>query len=285
MPGFDLHTHTTFSDGTTTPERNVELAIEAGLDGIGVTDHDTAASWERARAAADGTSLEIIPGVELSAEHEGYSVHVLGYWIDPDHPPLAREMDRLGNERERRAEEIVAKFNALDVPVSMERVRQLAGTAPIGRPHIATAVVETGAAEDNRQVFDTWLRDGGPAYVPKYAVDPLACVRLIRDAGGVAVLAHPGLYGPAGEGPDVASRGEGLALELIEEMIGAGLDGIEADHPDHEDDERRRYGDLARAHGLVVTAGSDFHGGRKDLQIGEATTTREALEALRDRLP
>jgi 3',5'-nucleoside bisphosphate phosphatase len=276
VSGYDLHTHTVFSDGTTTPEENVALALELGLEGLGVTDHDTTGPFERATAAADGTGLELVLGTEFSAELEGMSVHVLGYWIDPDDAPLQAEMDRLRNEREHRARAIVGRFHGLGVRVSMERVFELAGAAPVGRPHIAQAVVETGAAASTREVFDTWLADDGPAYVPKHAVDPVTAVRLLIDAGGVAVLAHPGLYG--------ASRGEGepgIAADTIEQLVEHGLAGIEADHPDHTETQRRHYRDLARAMGLEVTAGSDFHGENKPNRLGSATTDREVVDRLR----
>jgi predicted metal-dependent phosphoesterase TrpH len=272
--GYDLHSHTVLSDGTTTPEENVRMALELGLEGLGVTDHDTTAPIARALAAADGTGLEIVPGTEFSAELAESSVHVLGYWVDPTDVPLQTEMDRLRNERSRRAQQIVERFNALEIPITFARVQELAGEAPIGRPHIAKAVVELGAAEEIREVFDRWLHDGGPANVPKYAVDPVRAVELLVGAGGVAVVAHPGLYG----------RGDaGLDAETIEAMVAAGMAGIEADHPDHDDDIRALYRDLAVAHGLVVTAGSDFHGERKALALGEATTPRERLEQLRQR--
>lgn len=279
---YDLHTHTTFSDGTTSPEDNVALALEAGLAGLGVTDHDTADPWDRAREAAAGTGLEIVPGAELSAELDGYSVHVLGYWFDPDHDALSTEMDRIFNQRDRRAVDIVRRFrDELDIPITIDRVRQIAAGAPVGRPHIATAVVQTGAAEDTTEVFDRWLHDGGPAYVPKYAVDPSRCVELIAAAGGVAVLAHPGLYGPSGDG----RSGAGVADEVVAAMADVGLAGIEADHPDHDEEHRERYRALARDLGLVVTAGSDFHGDRKDLQLGQAATPTGRVEQLRERLP
>jgi predicted metal-dependent phosphoesterase TrpH len=184
MPGFDLHTHSTESDGTTTIEENVAAAVALGLAGIAITDHDTMSGVGRAVAAAEGTGLEVIPGTEFSAELDGVSVHVLGYWTDPDDPALAAEMDRLRNERERRAQEIVARFEGLGIPVSFARVAEIAGNAPIGRPHIAAAVVELGAASDTREVFDRYLADGGPAYVPKYAVDPVTAVELLVGAGG-----------------------------------------------------------------------------------------------------
>lgn len=275
MPGYDLHTHTTFSDGTTTPATNIELALGAGLEGLAITDHDTTDAWQPAQAAAAGTALEIVPGVELSAELDGASVHVLGYWFDPAQPALAAEMRRLRNERARRGEQIVDRFSELGVPISIERVREIAGEAPIGRPHIASAVVETGAAADVNEVFERWLHDAGPAYVRKYAVDPVTCVQLVVDAGGVAVLAHPGLYGP---------DDGGLDPEVVEAMAAVGLSGIEVDHPDHGPEHRALYRALAHGLDLVVTGGSDFHGDRKDLVIGEVTTSREQVERLRSRL-
>ena len=281
MPGYDLHTHTDFSDGTTSIEDNVEAAVEMGLEGLGVTDHDTTAPFERARAAATGTGLDLVLGTEFSAEQDGSSVHVLGFWVDPDDAPLQSEMDRLRNERFRRAEQIVEKFHGLGIEVDFQRVRELAGDAPIGRPHIASAVVETGAVADRQEVFDTYLADGGPAYVPKYAVDPVAAVELIRGAGGVAVVAHPGLYSARTR----ADGTRGVEPSVVEAMAAAGMAGIEADHPDHTSEERARYRDLARGLGLLVTAGSDFHGDAKDLRLGEATTSREVVEALRARRP
>jgi 3',5'-nucleoside bisphosphate phosphatase len=276
VPGYDLHSHTDASDGTTSIEENVADAIALGLEGLGVTDHDTTGTWDRARKAAESTGLEVVPGAELSAELDGFSVHVLGYWFDPEDAALSVEMDRVRNERTRRAEEIVDRFrDEVGIPVTFARVRELAGDAPIGRPHIAQAVVEHGAAEDVTEVFERWLHDGGPAYVPKYAVDPVRCVELIVAAGGVAVLAHPGLYGPP--------EGGGLTDAVIDQMVTAGLAGIEADHPDHDEGTRAHFRGLAARLGLVMTAGSDYHGDRKDLVLGEATTPRERVEALRER--
>lgn len=277
MPGYDLHTHSTESDGTTTIEHNVQTAVRIGLDGIAVTDHDTMSGVARAREAAAGTGLEVIPGTEFSAELDGTSVHVLGYWTDPDDEALAAEMDRLRNERERRAREIVAKFRDLGILVTMARVAEIAGNAPIGRPHIAAAVVELGDVADTREVFDRYLADGGPAYVPKYAVHPVTAVELLVGAGGVAVLAHPGLHG--------SRRGEGIDEGVIEAMAEAGMAGIEADHPDHTDEQRQRYRQLAARLDLVATAGSDHHGAAKEQPLGAAVCGREVVAALRARLP
>ncbi len=275
MPGWDLHTHSTDSDGTTTVEDNVARAVERGLDGIAVTDHDTMSGVPRALAAAEGTGLGIIPGTEFSAELSGSSVHVLGYWTDPDDPDLADEMDRLRNERFRRAEQIVARFNGLGIDVAFARVRELAGSAPIGRPHVAAAVVEAGGAATTQDVFDHFLADGGPANVPKHAVDPVRAVELLVAAGGVAVLAHPGLFG--------SRSGEAMPDEVVEAMVAAGMAGIEADHPDHSEAQRRHYNDMAMALALVVTAGSDYHGDGKEQDLGDAVVSTAVVEELRAR--
>lgn len=274
--GFDLHVHTTCSDGTEEVERVLELAASTGLEGIALTDHDTTAGFERARVAAERRGLDLVLGTEFSAELDGWSVHVLGYDIDPTHPDLAAELDRLRDERTDRARRIVERFVALGIEVAFERVAAIAGAAPIGRPHIAAAVVEAGGAANEREVFDRYLADGGPAYVPKHAVHPVAAVELLRAAGGVAVLAHPGIRGPV-DGEPV------LTDAVIEELAGAGLAGLEADHPDHDAGARARFRDLARALDLVVTAGSDYHGDAKPNRLGEARTARGVLEALRSR--
>ena len=274
MAGFDMHTHSTCSDGATTVEENVRRAVALGLEGLAITDHDTTDGFVDAMNAADGTELELVLGTEFSAEHDGVSVHVLGYWIDPAYGPLRAELDRLRDERTDRARRIVERFRGLGIAVSFDRVRELAGEAPIGRPHIAQAVVELGAAASVREVFDRYLADGGPAYVEKHAVDPVRAVELLVAAGGVAVLAHPGLYGRR-------DGAEGVPDELVAAMADAGLAGVEADHPDHSAEHTRRYRDLAASLRLEVTAGSDHHGEGDLDRLGVATTPREVVERLR----
>jgi predicted metal-dependent phosphoesterase TrpH len=272
MPhAYDLHTHTVHSDGTTTPEDNVSLAKEIGLAGLALTDHDTVSGWTRMREACARHGLVFIPGIELSTERDGRSVHLLGYWVDPEDAALADECDRLRNERSRRAEDICARLDALGVGVDVARVRELAGSAPIGRPHIASAMIQAGHVPDIQSAFDDFLADDGPAYVPKYAVDPVRGLRLLTAAGGVVVLAHPGVSEDGG-GP--------VTPELLDELAEAGLAGVEVDHPAHEPDVVERWRRLAGACGLLVTGASDFHGARKDLTIGERTTTADTLELL-----
>lgn len=272
--GYDLHVHSTCSDGTDEVERVVEVAAASGLEGLALTDHDTTAGFARARDAAERHGLGLVLGTEFSAEIDGWSVHLLGLGIDPDEPALAAELVRLRRARSDRARRMVERFNALGIDVTFERVAALAGAAPIGRPHVAAAVVEAGGAASEREVFDRFLADGGPADVPKHAVHPLEAVRLLRAAGGAVVLAHPGIRPPA-------DRAAVVSDELIEELAAAGLAGLEVEHPDHDAATRRRYRDLAVGLGLVVTGGSDYHGAAKPNRLGEERTSRDALEALR----
>jgi predicted metal-dependent phosphoesterase TrpH len=280
----DLHTHTTRSDGTTTPSENASLAAHAGLRGLAVTDHDTTAGWEEAADACRRLGLAFVPGVELSTEVHGTSVHLLGYWMDPDHPDLVAECDRLFNERERRAAAIVARLADLGAPLDLERVRAHARDAPIGRPHIAKAMVEAGIVPDVASAFDHYIADGGPAYVPKHALDPVAGARLIRRAGGVAVLAHPALTGerdlPAPEAPAATAR----MLELLDDLVAAGLAGVEAHHVGHDEEQRAVWREAARERELLVTASSDFHGDTKDVALGAASSPLELLDELRSRV-
>ncbi len=269
--GYDLHTHTVHSDGTTTPEDNVSLAEEVGLAGLALTDHDTVSGWTQMRDACERHGLAFIPGIELSTERDGRSVHLLGYWVDPTDTALLDECDRLRNERSRRAEDICARLDALGVGVDVERVRSFAGDAPIGRPHIASAMIEAGHVPDIQAAFDGFLADGGPAYVPKYAVDPARGVELLLAAGGAVVLAHPGVS---------EDGGGAVTPELLDELVARGLHGVEVDHPTHQPDVAARWRGLARRHDLLITGASDFHGDRKPIQLGERTTTAATLEQL-----
>ena len=281
----DLHVHSTCSDGLEEPERVVALAAAAGLGGVALADHDTCDGLARAAAAAEEHGLELVPAVELSAEvtveHGGTavpeSVHVLGYWMDPADPGLVAEMTRLRASRGDRAMRILELLAALGVGVEADRVRALAGDAPIGRPHIARAMIEAGHVADEREAFDRFLADGREAHVPKHAVDPVTAVRVLRDAGGVAVLAHPSLFGPRD------GTGE-VPLELVVAMAEAGLGGIEADHAEHRRSQATRWRSVAGELGLVVTGGSDHHGRPGDT-VGTSFTARDAVEGLRSLRP
>lgn len=273
MSGIDLHTHTTFSDGTLTPEQLMALAEERGLSIVAVTDHDTLASLGEARAAAERHGIGFVPGVEFSASYEGSSVHVLGYWPDPADPALLAELRRLHDDRFRRGERMVEKLHALGYPITFERVREISRGDNIVRPHIAQALVEAGVVETTADAFtEDLIADGGKADVPKHALHAVEALALIRGAGGACVLAHPGMWGSQGAVPGA----------LIEEMAAAGMAGLEVDHPDQDEEARARYGAMAERLGLVRTGSSDCHGDRYDpVRLGCNTTTPEAFAELR----
>jgi len=271
---FDLHTHSVRSDGHDTPRGIVALAHAAGLAGVALTDHDTGEGIVEALRAGEELGLEVIPGTEFSAELGGRSLHVLSYWHDHTAQELAAELSRLRDSRSDRARRMVGLFNELGVPITFERVVELAAGAPIGRPHLAQAVVEVGACRDEREVFDRYLADGGPADAPKHAVDPVRAVELLRGAGGVVVLAHPALFGARDGGEEVPEA-------TLRDMVEAGLAGVEARHPAHDRAAVDRWTALAGRYGLEVTAGSDHHGGERPSSVGAAVTDRATLERLR----
>jgi 3',5'-nucleoside bisphosphate phosphatase len=273
MPGIDLHTHTDRSDGTFAPAELVHLAAERRLDVVAVTDHDTTAGLEEAIAAGSRYGIEVVPGVELSAEHEGTSIHVLCYWMDVANAGLQEELGRLRDERFRRGERMVEKLRELGLPIEFERVRELAMGGNIVRPHIAQAMVEAGLVETEKDAFDRWIGDGRPAHVPKHALDPLDALALILGAGGLCVLAHPGMWGEESSVPEL----------LIEAMAGAGMAGLEVDHTDHDPVEREHWRRLADRLGLIATGGSDCHGTRYDpIRLGTALCDPASFAALRE---
>jgi predicted metal-dependent phosphoesterase TrpH len=274
MSGIDLHTHSDESDGTFTPSEVVRRAAELGLDVVALTDHDTTAGLEEAGEAAREVGVELVPGVEFSAEYQGTSIHVLCYWMDASNEELQTELQRLRDDRFRRGEMMIEKLQALGFDISFERVREIAGGGNIVRPHVAQAMVEAGIVADEAEAFDRYIADGGPAHVPKHALDPLDSVDLIGRAGGVCVLAHPGMWGDQTSVPD----------DLIAAMAGRGMVGLEVDHTDHTPEQRSTYRAMAERLGLVATGGSDCHGTRYDpIRLGSSLCDPEQFAALRAR--
>ena len=275
MPAIDLHVHTNRSDGTFTPTEAVKLAAERGLDGIAVTDHDTTEGLREASDAAQKAGIELLSGVEFSAEYQRTSIHVLGYFMDLDDEAFQEELTRLRDDRFRRGEMIVEKLQELGYDISFDRVREIAGGGNIVRPHIAQAMVEAGIVPTEKDAFtEEFIADGGRAAVNKHALDPLDAVDLIVGAGGVCVLAHPGMWGDQTSVPD----------ELIEAMASRGMGGLETDHTDHTPEQRERYRAMAERLGVVPTGGSDCHGTRYDpIRMGSFTTDPERVEELRSR--
>ncbi|MET9834089.1 PHP domain-containing protein [Streptomyces sp. NPDC006385] len=261
----DLHTHSTASDGTDTPAELVRRAAAAGLDVVALTDHDTTRGHAEAIAALpDG--LTLVTGAELSCRIDGISMHMLAYLFDPEEPALLAERELVRDDRVPRAKGMIAKLNALGVPVTWEQVLRIAGDGSVGRPHVASALVELGVVPTVGDAFtQDWLADGGRAFVEKHETDPFEAIRLIKAAGGVAVFAHPA----------ASKRGRTVPESAIAAMAAAGLDGIEVDHMDHDPDARARLRGLAKELGLLTTGSSDYHGSRKTCVLGEYTTDPE----------
>jgi predicted metal-dependent phosphoesterase TrpH len=261
----DLHTHSTASDGTDSPAELVRNAAAAGLDVVALTDHDTARGHAEAIAALP-EGLTLVTGAELSCRVDGVGLHMLAYLFDPDEPELARERELVRDDRVPRAQTMVRKLQELGVPVEWQQVARIAGGGSVGRPHIATALVELGVVETVSDAFTPeWLADGGRAYAQKHELDPFDAIRLVRAAGGVTVFAHP----------LAVKRGEVVPEAAIARLAAAGLDGIEVDHMDHDEPARARLRGLAKELGLLATGSSDYHGSRKAVQLGEYTTDPE----------
>lgn len=261
----DLHCHSTASDGTDTPAELVRNAAAAGLDVVALTDHDTTRGYAEAITAVP-EGLTLVTGAELSCRLDGVSMHMLAYLFDPEGPTLLAERELVRDDRVPRAHGMIAKLNELGVPVTWEQVARIAGDGSVGRPHVATALVELGVVPTVGDAFTAdWLADGGRAFVEKHETDPFEAIRLIKDAGGVAVFAHPG----------AAKRGRTVPESAIAEMAAAGLDGVEVDHMDHEPETRARLRGLAGELGLLTTGSSDYHGSRKTCVLGEYTTDPE----------
>ena len=269
----DLHVHSNASDGTDAPAEVVRRAGAAGLDVLALTDHDTQAGITAARAALpDG--LALVPGMELSCDLAGRSVHLLAYLFDPDDPALSAEAGLVRNDRTNRAMAMVARLAELGAGVTLEQVQEIAGGAVVGRPHIARELVAAGAIAATEEAFtDDWIGDGGRAFVDRYAPGLARAVGLVRAAGGVPVLAHP--RSPGYEIPD----------EVIESVAAAGLAGIEVFHFDHDAAARTELTRLARSLNLIMTGGSDDHGsyqpgGAAGQGLGGETTPLREYERL-----
>ncbi|GAA4113430.1 PHP domain-containing protein [Nocardioides fonticola] len=273
----DLHTHSRASDGTQSPAELVEAAAAAGLDVLGLTDHDTAAGWAEAQEAADRYGVRLVPGIEISALHEGRGAHLLAYLPDPEHPALREHLDRILDGRRARLPATIARVRELGIPLTEDDVHAAAGDAVAhGRPHVADALVALGVVGDRTEAFRRYLNPGRPAYVERHAAPLVGVIEAVRSAGGVSVLAHA--WGRRRDDvPDAASLA-GLAQ--------AGLVGLEVDHEDHDADQRRRLRAIARDLGLVITGSSDHHGtGKIAHELGCNTTAPEEFERLLDAVP
>ncbi len=262
----DLHLHTQFSDGTFTPEELVLRAQNAGLACIALTDHDTVEGCARAAAAAAAVKLEFISGAELTAEHQDTEVHILGYFLDLQNRVLLERIGKFQAVRQNRIREMCAALNRLGVPLQAESVFALANCRSPGRPHVARALVQENLIGNLDEAFEKYLKKGRPAWVPKTKMSALDGVELIQQAGGHAIMAHPGL-----------NRTD----DIIPDLVAAGLDGIECFHTKHSTVMSERYLELAEKYHLLVTGGSDCHGfSKKQPLIGTVRLPYEYVERL-----
>jgi predicted metal-dependent phosphoesterase TrpH len=268
----DLHTHSTASDGTLSPAELMAAAGDAGLDVIGLTDHDTTGGWRPAMAALV-PGLTLVPGAELSCRWFGVRpaipLHLLAYLFDPADDALGAELTRVRADRERRAQRMVDLMRADGIDVTWEEILRYAAGGTVGRPHLAQALIRRGMVATVSEAFTPGLL-GGRYRVPKRDIDVFAALRLVQDAGGVTVFAHP----------RATKRGRIVPDQLIAQLADAGLFGLEADHDDHTAAERAHVRALAQAYGLVVTGSSDFHGTHKTVRLGAFVTAPDVYERI-----
>src|SRR5271154_1129437 len=263
----DLHLHTNFSDGTFSPEELVLEAQKSGLACIALTDHDTVEGCARAAAAAKAVKMEFISGTELTAEHNETELHVLGYFLDTQNEKLLTEIAKFQAVRQSRIHEMVARINELGVPLEVESVFALANCKSPGRPHVARAMVKAGLVKNLDEAFERFLKKGRPAWVSKAKMSALEGMELIHQAGGLAVMAHPGL-----------NRTD----EIIPALVDAGMDGIECFHTKHSTATSERYLQIAEKYNLLVTGGSDCHGFSKNKPlIGTVKLPYEYVEKMK----
>lgn len=270
----DLHLHTIASDGGCTPTELVERAAAAGVTAMAVTDHDTTAAVAEAQVAARARGIEAISGIEITAVEAGRDVHLLGYFIDPDDAQLAAFLSRQRAQRIARVEAVCDRLTELGMPIDIVPLLAQAregGGRSIGRPQIARAMVAAGHVADIREAFDRWLATGRPAFVPRSGASPEEVITLVRGAGGLTSLAHPG---QTAIDPRIAA------------YCLAGLDAIEVYHPDHDEASTEKYRQLASRLMVLVTGGSDFHGDPSHgLDPGSVTLPNDAWLRFRAAAP
>ncbi len=270
----DLHTHTSYSDGTDTPAQLINKALAAGISIIGLTDHDSISGWQEATDALR-TGISLVPGAEISCQTpDGISVHILGLLFDSNNSELMSTLEKTRENRHGRMEKIIARINEAGIDITMDDVlEQLSDGATLGRPHLADALVKKGIVASRDEAFTQMLHNNSKYYVSHYSPTPEAAIKLIKAAGGVSVIAHP----------MASHRGRTISLETFGSIIQAGLDGIEVDHRDHSPEEKSQLIKLANESNLVMTGASDYHGNGKLNTLGEYTTKPEQWEKLESR--
>jgi predicted metal-dependent phosphoesterase TrpH len=277
MKLIDLHVHSAASDGSFPPAEVVRLAKAGGLAAMALTDHDTVDGLPEAVAAGETLGLEVIPGVEISAQFPGGTMHILGLFVDYHNGLLDQRLAVLKQARVDRNPRIINKLNGMGIPITMARVEEISGGGQVGRPHIARALMESGYVSDLQEAFDKYLGWRKPAYVSKFRFPPDQALAMIREAKGIPVLAHP----------FTLNQGSAYALKnLIIELQGLGLAGLEVYYSEHTREQEALYLKLARELNLLVTGGSDYHGLNKpEITLGSMPSqdrlTYRLVEALK----
>ena len=272
----DLHTHTNASDGTDSPTQLIDKAINRGINILALTDHDTTRGWDEAKSALlnhpSNTEMKLVLGSEISCQDEnGISIHMLGLLFDPDYQPLFEVLERTRENRHSRMERIIARLNEAGIDITIDEVNaQRQGDATLGRPHLADALVARGHVASRDEAFAALLHNKSKFYINHYSPSPVETIKLIKAAGGVAIIAHP----------LASQRGRTISMDLFESLIAAGLDGIEVDHRDHSENEKSELLRFAIENELIVTGSSDYHGTGKLNQLAEYTTHPRQWEAL-----
>ena len=272
----DLHTHTNASDGTDSPTQLIDKAINRGINILALTDHDTTRGWDEAKSALlnhpSQTKMKLVLGSEISCQDDnGISIHMLGLLYDPDYQPLFEVLERTRENRHSRMERIIARLNEAGIDITIDEVNaQRQGDATLGRPHLADALVARGHVASRDEAFAALLHNKSKFYINHYSPSPVETIKLIKAAGGVAIIAHP----------LASQRGRTISMDLFASLIAAGLDGIEVDHRDHSESEKSELLRFAIENELIVTGSSDYHGTGKLNQLAEYTTHPRQWEAL-----
>lgn len=268
--GYDLHTHSIYSDGSLKPEELIRKAVKSGLDGIALTDHDTVAGLAEAVTEAEKHHYTFLPGIELTTDFGVFEAHILGYNFNYTNPKLLQKLDAVLESRNERARLIVKKLNKAGIPLSWEKVTAETKSRFIGRAHIYRALQSSGVIPETtgREAFDYYLGKNGLAYVPHQEIETTEAINLIIETGGIPVLAHPGR----------------MADEpIIVKLVKSGLQGIEAYYPTHTPAQTETYLRLARKYQLIITGGSDYHGAFSQTKLGEAQVS-EIIDLLRPKI-
>ncbi|GAB6100766.1 PHP domain-containing protein [Halanaerocella petrolearia] len=264
----DLHLHTTASDGSFTPTELVNKAKEHSLSAIAITDHDTVDGLEEGKKAAQEVGIEFVPGIELNTDYKDAEIHILGYYIDLKRQKLRDKLTSLKQARFNRIRKMVSKLNELGIEIEFTEVQELAEGAALGRVHLAKIMLNKGYVDEWEEAFDQYIGRSGPAYVKREKLTPFEAIELVKAAGGVPIIAHPGLVSDQG---------------LLPELIDAGAQGLEAYHTDHNQEETEHYIELAQEHDLLVTGGSDCHGPTRKagMLLGQIKAPYSLLEELK----